>query len=133
MGQKKYYRVEWENLDRMDVSGHGEWFTDSLAVVIFAKEGNDKYLPPIFHWVKDTLIDLRPITRQDLFDYFQECKNDSTMKINWVGRGRVFIQKGYPLDEYDFAYIEPETTYVHHKKPTFQGFKEWLEKEMREK
>jgi hypothetical protein len=66
----------------------------------------------------------RPITRQDLIDYFQECYNDSTTKeihlrsVNGFCEGR----NGVCSRESHHKMV------VIHKDPTFTGFKEWLEK-----
>lgn len=73
--------------------------------------------------------DTRPITRQDLFDYFQECYKDSSA-ITLEGRYS-FKQEGVSADGRNnpighFEY-ETDTLWIH-KELTLQGFKEWLEK-----
>ncbi len=60
-------------------------------------------------------LDTRPITRQDLIDYFQECTPE--WRLNKLIKDSVWILP-----------IRTDWKEVLYKEPTFTGFKEWMEK-----
>jgi hypothetical protein len=69
--------------------------------------------------VYDDTIDSRPIIRQDLIDYFQECKNDSTFVVNISTWRESTLIKGFTVIR--------DTVWIHND-PTFIGWWEWMEK-----
>jgi hypothetical protein len=72
-----------------------------------------------------------PITLEDMDAYWQECWNDSTKQVQFIG----WLYKDpktkeiYVVDHRwgdDPRFIEVKKEFYTHREPTFAGFREWM-------